>query len=119
VIREALRELFYRETIGSKTLGNLREALETGCRAADRGELWEWPHGVTNELKTLARGRLLTSVGELNLRHQNVPKPILHQAQAHQEAPRSQYCGSSPALCISHESGALSLRSYPFQPRAP
>jgi antitoxin ParD1/3/4 len=27
VIREALRELFYRETVESKTLGNLRDAL--------------------------------------------------------------------------------------------
>ena len=57
VIREALRELFYRETLESKTLGNLRDALQTGCTAADRGELQEWTPAVTEELKMLARNR--------------------------------------------------------------
>ena len=57
VIREALRELFYRETLESKTLGNLRDALKTGCTAADRGELQEWTPAVTEELKVLARKR--------------------------------------------------------------
>jgi antitoxin ParD1/3/4 len=58
VIREALRELFYRETLESKTLGNLRDALQTGCAAADRGELQVWTPAVTEELKMLARKRL-------------------------------------------------------------
>ncbi len=58
VIREALRELFYRETVESKTLGNLRDALQTGCTAADREELQEWTPAVTEELKMLARKRL-------------------------------------------------------------
>ena len=58
VIREALRELFYRETLESKTLGNLRDALQTGCTAADRGELQELTPAVTEELKMLARKRL-------------------------------------------------------------
>jgi antitoxin ParD1/3/4 len=57
VIREALRELFYRETLESKTLGNLRDALQKGCKAADRGELQEWTPAVTEELKTLSRKR--------------------------------------------------------------
>ena len=57
VIREALRELFHRETIESKTLGSLREALKTGGAAADRGELEEWTPAVTKELKQLARKR--------------------------------------------------------------
>ncbi|NBV87831.1 MAG: type II toxin-antitoxin system ParD family antitoxin [Verrucomicrobia bacterium] len=57
VIREALRELFHRETIESKKLGNLRESLETGCWAADRGELREWTPEVTEELKMLAKKR--------------------------------------------------------------
>jgi antitoxin ParD1/3/4 len=57
VIREALRELFYRETLESKTLGNLRDALQTGCTAADRGELQEWTPAVTEELKVLAGKR--------------------------------------------------------------
>ena len=58
VIREAPRELFYRETVESKTLGNLRDALQTGCTAADRGDLQEWTPAVTEELKMLARKRL-------------------------------------------------------------
>ena len=41
VIREALRELFYRETLESKTLGNLRDALQTGCLGGTAG-----PEGV-------------------------------------------------------------------------
>ena len=57
VIREALRELFYRETLESKTLGNLRDALQTGCAAADRGELQEWTPAVTADLKMLASKR--------------------------------------------------------------
>jgi antitoxin ParD1/3/4 len=57
VIREALRELFHRETLESKTLGNLRDALQTGCTAADQGELQEWTPLVTEELKMLARKR--------------------------------------------------------------
>jgi antitoxin ParD1/3/4 len=57
VIREALRELFYRETLESKTLGNLRDALQTGCTAADRGELQAWTPAVNEELKMLARKR--------------------------------------------------------------
>ena len=57
VIREALRELFHRETLESKTLGNLRDALQTGCTAADRGELQGWTPSVTEELKMLARKR--------------------------------------------------------------
>ena len=57
-IREALRELFHRETLEAKTLGNLRDALQAGCTAADRGELQEWSPAVTEELKMLARKRL-------------------------------------------------------------
>ena len=57
VIREALRELFYRETLEFKTLGNLRDALQKGCTSADRGELQAWTPAVTEELKMLARKR--------------------------------------------------------------
>jgi antitoxin ParD1/3/4 len=57
VIREALRELFHRETLESKKPGNLRDALQTGYTAADRRELHEWTPAVTEELNMLARKR--------------------------------------------------------------
>jgi len=58
VIREALRELFYRETLESKTLGNLTGSTRNRIRGGGPGENWqEWTPAVTEELKMLARKR--------------------------------------------------------------
>ena len=57
VMREALRALHEKETRNSKKLANLRDALQLGIAAADRGHLSEWDEAVSSEVKAMGRKR--------------------------------------------------------------
>jgi antitoxin ParD1/3/4 len=51
VVREALRALHANETRKSSKLANLRDAIQEGIDAADRGGLVEWSGTLTDEIK--------------------------------------------------------------------
>lgn len=57
VVREALRALHANETRKSAKLANLRDAIQEGIDAAEKGGLVEWSAALTDEIKETARKR--------------------------------------------------------------
>ena len=57
VVREALRALHANETRKSAKLANLRDAIQEGIDAAEKGGLVEWSAVLNDEIKETARKR--------------------------------------------------------------